>query len=200
MGCGVGKRVDWERIRLDYRTGKFTLRELESKHGASYSQISRKAKADAWEKDLKEVIRQATDATLLRKTAKEAQSVATDVVQAQAELNAQIIRKHRGDWAEVRDAGMSIIREAMAVGGGAETLERFATILAGGEPDDLDAMRKALDRALSLDKRSAAIQKAAEVIAKATAGERQAHSLDEDDGKGDPADDIWKRLSEEARG
>ena len=37
-------RHDWEAIERDYRTGLFSLRELEKKHGAGYADIARKAK------------------------------------------------------------------------------------------------------------------------------------------------------------
>ena len=37
------RRLDWEAIERDYRTGKFTLRELEAKHGANNATIARRA-------------------------------------------------------------------------------------------------------------------------------------------------------------
>lgn len=89
------KRIDWEAVERDYRTGKFTLRELEAKHGASYSEISRKAKKQGWTKDLRDVIKAATDAAVLRDIATEAQRSATDVVLVAAEVNAQVLASHR---------------------------------------------------------------------------------------------------------
>lgn len=44
------KSIDWAAVERDYRLDKFTLRELESMHGISYAQISRKAKAACWHK------------------------------------------------------------------------------------------------------------------------------------------------------
>jgi len=35
------RRIDWEAIERDYRTDKFTLRELEAKHGTNNATIAR---------------------------------------------------------------------------------------------------------------------------------------------------------------
>ena len=62
---GVAKRkTDWEAVERDYRTGKYTLRELETKHGADDGLISRKAKKSGWTQDLAIAIKQATSAKL----------------------------------------------------------------------------------------------------------------------------------------
>lgn len=132
------KRVDWEAVERDYRTGKFTLRELEKKHGASYSEISRKAKREGWQKDLRQVIRAATDASLLRNTATKAQRSATDVVLVAAEQNTQIILSHRrqlrelGEYADkarakLMELGDSVadVREAVALMAGIESYNRI---------------------------------------------------------------------------
>jgi hypothetical protein len=36
------RALDWEAIERDYRTGRFTLRELEAKHGTNNATIARK--------------------------------------------------------------------------------------------------------------------------------------------------------------
>ena len=66
------RRIDWEAIERDYRTGRFTLRELESKHGRSASQICRRAQAEGWTQDLRDLVRQATSAAIIRDLAAEA--------------------------------------------------------------------------------------------------------------------------------
>ena len=89
------RRPDWEAVERDYRTGRFTLRELEAKHGAGYADISRRAKREGWQKDLAAVIRQATNAALLSDATTKAQSDATTVVLVAAEVNKQVILGHR---------------------------------------------------------------------------------------------------------
>lgn len=43
-----GKKVDWAAIEQDYRAGALTLREMEVKHGASPSGISKRARSEGW--------------------------------------------------------------------------------------------------------------------------------------------------------
>jgi hypothetical protein len=106
--AGKRRRIDWEAIERDYRTGKFTLRELEAKHGAGYAKISKRAKDNGWTKDLADAVRQATTAALIAEVATaratEGQKAATTVVLAAAELNKQVILGHRRQAGEARAA------------------------------------------------------------------------------------------------
>lgn len=43
-------RTDWQAVERDYRTGKFTLRELGAKHDCDRGLISRNAKRHGWTK------------------------------------------------------------------------------------------------------------------------------------------------------
>ena len=102
----AGKRADWEAVERDYRTGRFTLRELEAKHGPNNATIGRRADREGWTKDLSDAIRQATSAKLIAATVQQecssAQQNAAGTVLAAAELNKQLILGHR---ATLRDLG-----------------------------------------------------------------------------------------------
>ena len=64
-GAPARVRPDWQAVERDYRTGKFTLRELEHKHGAANSTIARRAAREGWSQDLSAAVRQATNAKLI---------------------------------------------------------------------------------------------------------------------------------------
>jgi hypothetical protein len=159
------KRIDWEAVERDYRTDKFTLKELEAKHSASYSEISRKAKREGWKKDLREAIRHATNAAVLQETAKEAQSDAKNVVLAAAELNKQVILKHRTRLATlVNDTEaarqkltamldtVADVREAATLVGAIESLSRTTKNLIDKEREafSLDAKEPPKEEATNL--------------------------------------------------
>lgn len=135
------RRIDWEAIERDYRTGQFSLRELEIKHKAGYSDIFRRAKKEGWTKDLRDAVKAATSAALIAevatKRATEAQQSTTDVVLAAAEVNKQVILEHRrrtaelsGDAAQAKAKLMALIdtvadiREAGALAAALESLTR----------------------------------------------------------------------------
>lgn len=142
------KRVDWEAIERDYRTGRFTLRELEAKHGTNNATIARKIKADRetdparWQRDLTKAVRDATNAKLMEglvsKEISKGQQEVSKTVLAAAEANTQIILAHRrqlrelGEYADkarakLMELGDSVadVREAVALMAGVESYNRI---------------------------------------------------------------------------
>ena len=189
------RRADWEAVERDFRTGKFTLRELEAQHGVSYAQISRKANEYGWTKDLREVIKQATDAAVLRETVTKAQKDVTETVLVAAEVNKQVILAHRKGLQEltsVKRALLDQIQQAAALLPDlAEVIEMVR------QPDDNgidranDALRKAMSRSALVDD----LKKLADVDEKVRKGEREAFDLDLDPAKQANTDDT-KKLSD----
>lgn len=169
--------MDWDAVERDFRTGKFTLRELEAKHGVSYAQISRKSKEQAWEKDLREEIKIATDVSLLREAVTHAQKNVTDVVLVAAEVNTQVILGHRKGLREitaVRDLLLGQVAEAAAkLPDLAEVIEMVRNPDENGIDKANDALKKALSRGALVDD----LKKLAEVDEKVRKGEREAFSI-----------------------
>lgn len=149
------RRVDWEAIERDYRTGQFSLRELGDKHKTGFADISRRAKKEAWTKDLSDAVRQATSAKLIAQittaAATKAQQSTMDVVQAAAEINKQVILGHRQQAANSRAAmelalakvlsladNVADIREAGALAAAVESLSRTSKLV-------IEIERKAFD-------------------------------------------------------
>lgn len=140
------RKVDWQAVERDYRTGKFTLRELEDKHSADNSLIARKAKRDGWTQDLSKSIKQATDAKLVKALADSISPGASGspqmdaaVVAVAAEINTQIILGHRRAAKRAMDAmeraqavvlehggAITDIREAATFASAVESLSRTA--------------------------------------------------------------------------
>jgi len=174
------RRVDWDAVERDYRTGKFTLRELATKHGPSYAEISRKAKKYAWTKDLREVIKQATNAALLQETVTKAQKDVTETVAVAAEVNKQVILGHRTDAKDVRATAIDLLTELGSIKMLAEEQELLAEILAGedAQPVDVAKARATVRKALDVHARINSIKTLAEAFTKVHAMERQANDLD----------------------
>jgi len=93
----MAKRNDWELIEREYRTGRFSLAQLEARHGVNRSNISRRAKRYDWKKDLTERVRERTQEKITRATLPpEAQeALDDDVVEQAANENAAVARGHR---------------------------------------------------------------------------------------------------------
>lgn len=197
------KRADWEAVERDYRTNKFTLRELEKMHGASAGQISRKAAQKQWTQDLRQVIKHATDHALLLENATETQQGAKNAtnttgataetqhsalmktVLVVAEMNKQVILSHRTDIHKL--AGLT--NRALGI------FERYLT--------ELEQPPKEGKHAPDPQGVLLSAQRAAQALSRLQAMERKAFSLDDEE---DPAskglgagDQARTRLSTAAR-
>lgn len=178
------RRADWEAVERDYRTGRFTLRELETQHGVSYAQISRKAKELGWSKDLREVIKQATDAAVLRETVTQAQKDTTETVLVAAEVNKQVILAHRAGLRELTDVKRTLLNQIAKAAELLPDLEEVIELVRSPDENGMDrandALRKAMSRSALVDD----LKKLADVDEKVRKGEREAFGLG-DAGEGD---------------
>jgi hypothetical protein len=182
-------RVDWERIELDYRAGIKSVREIAAEHGISHTAINKRSKAEKWDRDLQAKVRAKAEALVSKAAVSaevSAERLATEkeTVDANAAAIVAVRLRHRTDISglleEVRElaAELKFSREQMG------SLERAVEVLADG--DDVDAMRKAMNRALSLGSRAGIAKTLAETIAKMVPLEREAWGLNsEADGRSD---------------
>jgi len=188
-GNPTRRRADWEAIERDYRTGKYTLRELEAKHGVFNSSIARKAKECEWSKDLSAAIRQATnaklDSALVSTIANQNAQDVSITIAAAAAASADVILGHRKGLqriAAIKSKMLDQIEQA------AQNMpDLTAVIEMVRSPDDKgidranDALKKAMGRSALVDD----LKKLADVDEKVRSGERIAYKLDDDGvGKG----------------
>lgn len=176
-------KTDWQAVERDYRTGKFTLRELGAKHGTSHVAIQKRSKKGEWTQDLAQQIRQATNARLVSSlVTKEAEKV-TNTVLVAAEVNKEVILGHRGDLRATRDVATGLLAELSEAALLDEHKELIAEVLAGEGADaaGLSRARLAVTRAVSLGTRISSVKSLAEAFTKLQAAERVAFGLDEKD-------------------
>jgi predicted DNA-binding protein YlxM (UPF0122 family) len=183
--------TDWEAVERDYRTDKYTLRELAEKYKISHQAIAKMAKKYAWIKDLAKAIKQATNAKLVQdlvdnEVAKGGQEVANTVLAA-AELNKQVILKHRQDIEATRKVAAELLQELQETKLLAEEKELLTQILAGSgaSPSDESQARMLVKRALDVGSRVSSVKTLAETFTKLQTSERIAFSLDSEGKKQD---------------
>lgn len=179
----VKRKTDWEAVERDYRTGKYTLRELETKHGADNGLISRKAKKNGWTQDLAVAIKQATSAKLaeqlVSKEVSKNQQKVSNTIDAAATMGMNVILGHRKGLkriTSIKDQLLTQIEEtASAMPSIANVLEILRQPDENGIDKANDAMRKMLGRSALVDD----LKKLADVDEKVRKGEREAFDLDE---------------------
>ena len=154
------KRIDWEAVEKDYRTGKYSTRQLGERHNCSNASVANKAKERGWKKDLTKKINQRT-----RHKATELATGKTDdneIVEAAAEENAKIIANHK-----------------KSVSGWQQRTNRFAELIddAMKPPEKVDP-----DKPVEFDIRAIgnAINSGTQSLQRLIQLERQANNLDDD--------------------
>lgn len=201
------QRFDWEAIKRDWRTGKFTQAELATKHKVNPATLNRKIKADraadpeAWPKDLTEAVRLATNARVITEMVKaeikgqadkvkgqeqrqeaiaKGQEQVKDAVAMAAEMSANVILKHQKDLGEAREVAMGLLGELRDSALLTEDKELLAEILAGegAKPEDLARARTTVRRALEVGTRISAVKAMTDALSKLQERERVAFSLD----------------------
>lgn len=190
------KKVDWPAVERDFRTSQMTLRELGQKHGCDHAAIARKAKADGWARDLTDAVKQATNTKLIEAAVNSAvttgQQAVTNVVLAVAEVNSQVILKHRtglNRLTAIKERLLDQIEQA------AQLLPELSEVIEMVRNEDErgvdkanDALRKAMSRTGLVDD----LKKLAEVDEKVRKGEREAFGIE---GAGEqPEDKPRKRV------
>lgn len=175
------RKVDWEAVERDYRTSQLTLRELGEKHGCAHPAIARKAKAEGWQRDLTDAVKQATSSKLIQAAVTSAvtnkHQAVTNAVLVAAEVNTQVILGHRKGLnriTRIKEALLDQIEQA------AQLMPELAEVIEMvRQPDDNgvdkanDALRKAMSRSSLVDD----LKKLAEIDERVRKGEREAFNI-----------------------
>lgn len=120
----MAQRNDWELIEREYRTGRFSLAQLEKRHGVNRSNISRRAKKHGWKKDLTDRVRERTQEKITRATLPPEAQEAYDsddeqIVEYAANENAAVVKGHRKTlerWRNIAQRYAEILEDQVAKG------------------------------------------------------------------------------------
>jgi hypothetical protein len=138
----VPRDIDIDAVERDYRTGAFTDRELGKKYGCSHTYIQKLAKRKMWQKDLRRAVEMATQAHVaeleclqtkhataaakVRKQIEQVLPATAEVVTALAEINSQVVMRHRHELRVARSEVMALWAELTGAREGAALAGRIA--------------------------------------------------------------------------
>lgn len=214
-------KADKQAVERDYRTTALTLMELEKLHGVPASTIQRWSQINRWTRpNFDAMVEEKTQAILAERAAgverprqdkpgrkvvkdglsdqeraKMVAAKAADTVTQIAEVNAQVISRHRSDIQDTRGLVMRLVAELEATTMNQETLREFfdmVTGIAGEEgktmsPQTRQALRQQLAEFMRLHSRVASVAKLSDALARLQGLERQAHDMDKEQKKPPPA-------------
>lgn len=180
------KKVDWHQVEIDYRAGVLTNTAIGKKQGISHTAVQKRAKAEGWTRDLSKRIDAAREAKVSRSIVSSkvaAQRLATEahVVQANAELQTDLILKHRKDIQALRSAVAAMSGELGALAS-SDLQEALEMVLDEKTKDASEKLRASLEKAyhaaMALGARAGAGQKLAAALGILIEKERQAFGID----------------------
>lgn len=109
MSKGGKPTTDWEAIEREYRAGQLSEAQIARQYNISRAAIQKRAKKNGWSRDLTEKVQQEIRARLVAEGLQVARGAAT--IEVAAERGVQIIRSHRADIHEAREAVKEMIAE-----------------------------------------------------------------------------------------
>lgn len=200
MNTETRKWIDWSAVELHYRAGVRSLKGIGAEFGVSDAGIIKRAKRGGWTRDLSARIRAKADALVSADavsgtvSAQTSASSEREIVEANAELQARVIRSHRSDIQTALNLVRNLIGEMELVSRNRELLEQLAEIVTAD--DQNDKRRQAFARAASLSIRAGSMDKLASALSKLVALDRQAFGLDRGETAPDPIDEMSREQLE----
>lgn len=171
---------DWERIEADYRAGLLSVREIAAANGVSHVAIGKRAKRDGWERDLDAKIKAkaealVTKAEVTKEVTSELAVTERRIVEANAQVIAEVRVSHRRDIARARSLAMKLLDELEIQTDSVDLLEQLEAALAG--EDGPDGLTRVFQRVTSTAGRIDSAKKLAEAMKVLVSMEREAYGI-----------------------
>ena len=195
------KVIDWEAIERDYRAGILSLREIAAAHGCSHVAISKRARAEAWARDLAAKIQAKADALVNREAVttavtKQRRVNDVEVIEANAQGQALVRIGQRQDIRRFRALVNRLLDECEATTADAPAFGELADLVrkSDGNPRANAMLAGAIDRAVSLGDRIDGVKKLSEALRILIGLEREAYGIEAGMGSGSPLDAMGNWL------
>lgn len=189
------KPVDWVGVERDYRAGILSNTAIGKKYGISHTAVQKRAKAEKWTRDLSKRIEAEREAKVSRamvsvKVSEQRKATDDQVVEANAEVQKNIILEHRDDLKASRELVKRLLSELAAQTMTPEQITILADAhlaLKADENGNVDerARAKLIEawmKSLGLSDRATTVQKLVNSLSVLVDKERQAFGIDKDSG------------------
>ncbi|HDL7059437.1 TPA: hypothetical protein PXM42_004171 [Yersinia enterocolitica] len=191
-------KPDWEAIESAYRAGLMSLREIASQHNISEGAIRKRAKRDDWSRDLSAKIKErAEDLVRKEEVRKQVRTEATlterVLIEASAEVIANVRMEHRGDIRRAREITNALLDELGTECADVPALEKLGELMFEPDEKGQDRLNEIYQKIISMPERVKSVKALSDALKNLISLERQAYNLDEV--SKDPADPLKKDLN-----
>jgi hypothetical protein len=179
--------TDWADIEKAYRAGREPLRAIAARHpGVNHVAIKRKADKEGWERDLSWKIAEKTAALVTRDAVTtpvtRIDSVTEkQIVEANAEIQANVIRSERKDITRYRGLVSKLFTELEASTDNTELMSQIGELMAAPDEAGIDKINEIYRKTVSLPGRVDMAKKLVETFEKLVNAERKVFNILDDD-------------------
>ena len=175
-------KPDWEAIESAYRAGLLSLREIASNHGISEGAIRKRAKRDDWSRDLNAKVKERADdlvrkAEVRKQVRRETTVTERVLIEATAEVIANIRMEHRGDIRRAREITNALFDELAAECADVEALERLGDLLHDPDENGRDKLNELYRSIIGMPERVKSAKALSEALKNLIGLERQAYDI-----------------------
>ncbi|WP_202612568.1 hypothetical protein [Proteus sp. G2626] len=180
----MAKRPDWEAIESAYRAGVMSLREIASQHDITHGAINKRAKKEGWERNLKEKINQKAEALVSKREVSTKVSTEKTIserilIEANAEVIANVRMEHRGDIRRARELTNNLFDELSAECADVPALSKLGDLMFNPDDNGRDKLNEIYHSIISLPERVKSAKALSETLKNLVGLERQAYGLDD---------------------
>ncbi|MEY1111515.1 hypothetical protein [Proteus mirabilis] len=180
----MAKRPDWEAIESAYRAGVMSIREIASQYEITHQAISKRAKKEGWERDLKAKVKARAENFVAKREV--ASLVATEkaiserqLIEANAEVIANVRMEHRGDIRRARELTNNLFDELSAECADVPALRKLGELMFSPDDNGRDKLNEIYHSIISLPERVKSAKALSETLKNLVGLERQAYGLDD---------------------
>ncbi|HHR6043242.1 TPA: hypothetical protein ACS70H_000115 [Providencia alcalifaciens] len=176
------KRPDWEAIESAYRAGVMSIREIASQYEITHQAISKRAKKEGWERDLKAKVKARAENLVAKRevatlVAAEKAISERQLIEANAEVIANVRMEHRGDIRRARELTNSLFDELSAECTDVPALRKLGELMFEPDSNGRDKLNELYNSIISLPERVKSAKALSETLKNLIGLERQAYGL-----------------------
>ena len=168
------KTYDWEAIGREYRTGKFSNRQLAKTYGCSEKAIRNKIKAQGWEKDLSQQVEEKVRTKLVRTKVRTIGAPEKQVIEEAAEHDVQVVESHIKSIGKSKDITNALLSELHTGTLSHDDLVVFVEGMKNEDSKRIDFLMKSI----SLPERAKTLTQLVNALSRLIDLERQAYNIE----------------------
>lgn len=165
----VKKPIDWEAVERDYRSGIKTLRQIADEAGITHGAVNKRAKKDGWSRDLSAKVTQRAEelvskSLVSKEVSKEEKVSERQVVEANAEMMANVIRSHHKSLGRLDTVIRLLFDRLEAELSGTELFDQLGELMLAPDEKGQDKLNELYRKVIALPSHTDTAKKLAETL------------------------------------